>query len=89
MPHFDGPYLVTDTASEISIVTIDLPNHPNTFPTFYTLQVHPFVKNNKELFLGHKLEEPPPVFVNNEEVFFVKHILDKWKRRWEVQYLVC
>ena len=89
MPHFDGPYLVTETAPEISTVTIDLPNHPNTFPTFHTSQVRPFIENDKDLFPGQELEEPPPVFVNNEEEFFVDRILDKWKRGWGLQYLVC
>ena len=70
------------------MVTIDLLNHPNTFPTFHTSQVRPFVKNNKDLFLGHELEEPPPVFVNNEEEFFVNCILDECKRGRGLQYLV-
>jgi hypothetical protein len=80
MPRFDGPYLVMETAPEISTVTIDLPNHPSTFPTFHTSQVRPFVENNKDFFPGRKLEEPPPVFVNDEEEFFVDRILDEQKR---------
>jgi hypothetical protein len=87
MPRFDGPYLVMETAPKISMVTIDLPNHPNTFHTFHTSQVRPFVENNKELFPSHKLEEPLPVFVD-EEQFFVDHILDEHKRGRGLQYLV-
>jgi hypothetical protein len=88
MPRFDGPYLVTDTAPEISTVTIDLPNHPNTFPTFHTSQVRPFMENDKELFPGRELDEPPPVFVEDEEEYFVDRILDERKRGRGIQYLV-
>jgi len=88
MPHFDGPYLVTDTAPEISTVTINLPNHPNTFPTFHTSQVRPFMENNKELFPGCKLDEPLSVFVKDKEEYFVDHILDEQKQGQGIQYLV-
>ena len=88
MPRFDGPYLVTETTLEISMVTIDLSNHPNTFPTFHTSQVCPFIENNNTLFPGWELEEPPPVFVNDEGEFFVNHILDERKRGRGLQYLV-
>jgi hypothetical protein len=56
MPRYDGPYLVTETAPEISTITVDMPNHPNTFLTFHTLQALPFIKNNKNLFPNQELE---------------------------------
>jgi hypothetical protein len=39
MPHYNGPYEITNTAPEISTITINLPNHPNFFLTFHTSQV--------------------------------------------------
>jgi hypothetical protein len=88
MPRFNGPYLVMDTAPEISTVMIELPNHPNTFPTFHTSQVQPFVENDRELFPGCELDEPPLVFVEDKEEYFVDRILDERKRGQGVQYLV-
>jgi hypothetical protein len=88
MPRYDGPYVVTDTAPEISTVMVDMPNHPNTFPTFHTSQVRPFVENNKNLFPGRELDEPPPVFVDKEEEYFVDRILDECKKGQGSQYLV-
>lgn len=77
MPRYDGPYKITDTTPEISTVTINLPNHPNVFPTFHTSQIQPFVENDDALFLNRQLEEPAPVFVNNKEEFIIDQILDK------------
>jgi hypothetical protein len=77
MPCFDGPYVITDAAQEISTVTLDLPNNPLTFPTFHTSQVLPFVENDASLFPSHKLEHPPPVIIDAEQEFFIECILDE------------
>jgi hypothetical protein len=88
MPRYDGPYRVTETAPEISTVTVELPNHPNMFPTFHSSQVHPFIENDPELFPARTLAKPPPVFINDEEEFFVERILDERRRGRGTQYLV-
>jgi hypothetical protein len=77
MPCYDGPYLVTDIAPEISTVTVELLNHPNMFSTFHSSQVHPFIENNEGLFLGCTLAKPLLVFVNKEEEYSMEKILDK------------
>ena len=56
MPQYDGPYLITDMAPKILTVTVDLLNNPNTFPTFHTSQVLPFMENDDSLFLDHEEE---------------------------------
>ena len=37
MPHFDGPFNVTNANLSKSTYTLDLPNEPNHFPTFHSL----------------------------------------------------
>jgi hypothetical protein len=88
MPCYNGPYEVTDTASEISTVTINLPNYPNSFPTFHTSQVRPFVENDKNLFPAHQLDEPVSIYVDDQEEFYIDHILDEHKQSRGVQYLI-
>ena len=58
MPHYDGPYIMTDTAAEVSTITVDMPNNPNTFPTFHTSQALLFVENDKDLFPSQEQEQP-------------------------------
>jgi hypothetical protein len=79
MPHYDRPYIITDTAPNISTITIDLPNNPQMFPTFHTSQVLSFVENNPSLFPSHKLSKPPPIIINSQQEFFIDHILDEQK----------
>ena len=88
MPRYDGPYVITDTVPDISTVTIDLPNNPQMFPTFHTLQVLPFVENDPSLFPSHELSKPPPIIIDSEQEFFIERILDKRKCGRGVQYLV-
>jgi hypothetical protein len=52
MPQYNGPFRVTETAPEISTITVNMPNHLNTFPMFHTSQALPFIKNDKDLFPG-------------------------------------
>jgi hypothetical protein len=66
MPRYDGPYLVTDITLEISTITINMPNHLNTFPTFHSSQVRRFVENDKVRFPGCALAEPSLVLWTNK-----------------------
>lgn len=38
---FNGPYLVIDAHGTASMMTLDMPNMPNTFPTFHTSLIKP------------------------------------------------
>jgi hypothetical protein len=88
MLQFNGPYIITDSTPDSSTVTIDLPNHPDMFPTFHASQVWPFVENDKGLFPGRELDKPPLVYVGEEEEYFVDRILDERKWGRGIQYLV-
>lgn len=39
MPHFDGPFLITDVNPEKSMVMLDLPASSKIFPMFHTSEV--------------------------------------------------
>jgi hypothetical protein len=88
MPRFDGPYVITDAAQEISTITLDLPNNPLTFPTFHTSQVLPFVENDASLFPSRELERPAPIIIDAEQEFFIERILDERRCGRGMQYLV-
>lgn len=79
MPRYDGPYLIMETAPEISTITVDMPNHSNTFPTFHTSQALPFIENDKDLFPSHELAMPPPIIVDSHEEHIIDRILEEWK----------
>jgi hypothetical protein len=87
MPHFDRPYDVTKVNHDHSTVILHLPNHPCIFPTFHMSQVIPFTKNDDSLFPSRELEHPPPIMIDDEEEFFIDHILDECKCGCSMQYL--
>ena len=71
---YDGPYAVTDTHPSASTVTLNLPDAPNTFPTFHISLVKPFLPNDD---------------IHDEgQEFFVEQILDHRNRGRGRQYLV-
>lgn len=88
MPCYNGPYLVTNTAPDVLTVTVDMPNNPNTFPTFHTSQVLLFVENDDELFPLWKQDQLEPVVIKGENEYYVDRILDEWKHGRGTQYLV-
>ena len=89
MPQYNGPYIITETAPEILTITINMPNHPNTFPTFHTSQALPPIENDKELFPGCELEKPPTIIVDSHKEYTINRILEEQKHGWGIQYLVC
>jgi len=50
MPHYDGPYTITEVNELHSTVTLNLPNSPNIYPTFHTSQVIPYIESDTEKF---------------------------------------
>lgn len=81
MPCYDGPYLITEMAPDISTITVNMPNHPNTFPTFHTSQALPFIENDKELFPNRELQQPPAIIVDSHEEYTINRILEEQKCR--------
>src|ERR1700683_355953 len=89
MPCFDGPYCVTHVNPSKSSYTLNLPNEPNPFPTFHSSLLHPFVKNNNNLFPSKTLVMPDGVVTaDSQEEWFVDRILDQCHCGCGYQYIV-
>jgi hypothetical protein len=63
-PCYDGPYHIIDIHAVMSNYTLELPNSPNTFPTFHASELKPFLLNDATLFPvvnlhNHSLLLPP------------------------------
>ncbi len=89
MPHFDGPYSILSSHPETSSYTLDLPNSPNTFPTFHASVLKPFFPNDPDLFPHRDHPQPCPIVTaDGVEEFFINKIIDDRKRGCGFQYLV-
>lgn len=74
---------------ETSNYTLNLPNEPDCFFTFHTLQLKKFVANDSNLFLSRTLPRPGPVVTTDgEQEWLIDKITDEhvWGRSH--QYLV-
>jgi hypothetical protein len=60
-PRFDGPYIIIDTHTSTSNYTLELPNSPNTFPTYHPSELKPFLPNDGALFPSRELLQPQPI----------------------------
>lgn len=87
-PCFDSSYTITNVSCEHSTVTINMPNDLNVFPIFHASQVLPFVENEWGLFPKWEMAQLPPMIINNQKVFLIDHIIDKWWHGHGMQYLV-
>jgi len=88
-PCYDGPYNIIDAHVATSNYTLDLPNLPNTYPTYHASELKAFVPNDASLFLSHKLSNPQPVVtLDGLEEFLVQDIIDARRRGRSRQYLV-
>ena len=89
LPHYDRPYNIIDAHVATSNYTLDLPNSPNTYPTYHASELKAFVPNDASLFLSHKLSNPQPVVtLDGLEEFLVQDIIDARRRGRSRQYLV-
>ncbi len=88
MPRFDGPYKVVHANPEKSSYTLDMPNTPNTFPTFHSSLLRRFVPNNPDLFPSRELERPAAISVDGEDKWLVERIMDERKGQQGMEYLV-
>ena len=88
-PHYDGPYNIIDIHAATSNYTLELPNSPNTFPTFHASELKPFLPNDATLFPSRELAQPQPVVTaNGLEEYLVQEIIDSHQCGKGYQYLV-
>ena len=80
MPRYDGPYMTIDVDKEHLTATLDLPNLPNSFPTFHTSILQPYVENDASLFPGHEFGKPAPIQNDKgDKEYYVCDIIDERK----------
>ena len=88
-PRYDGPFNIIDVHTGTSNYTLELPNLPNTYPTYHSSKLRSFVPNDPILFPGRKLPEPHPVITSDGlEEFLVQEIIDSQRCGHSYQYLV-
>jgi hypothetical protein len=88
-PRYDGPYRITDAHVETSNYTLELPNSPNTYPTYHTSELKAFLPNNSTLFPSRETAQPQPIVtVDGLEEYHVQEIIDSRRRGKGWQYLV-
>ncbi|KAJ3893146.1 hypothetical protein GG344DRAFT_7830, partial [Lentinula edodes] len=68
--------------------TLDMPNQPNVFPSFYVDQLKRFVPNNPNLFPQRERAIPQPTIVDGHEEFDIDRIIDSRRRGRGWQFLV-
>ena len=88
-PRFDGPYQIIDAHAESSNYTLELPNSPNTYPTYHVSELKPFLPNDASLFPSCELPWPDPILTpNGLEEYLVDEIIDSQRRGKGHQYLI-
>ena len=88
-PRYDGPYDIIDKHSATSNYTLELPNNPNTYPTFHASELKAFRPNDPDLFPHHELTQPQPILTTDGlEEYHVEEIIDSCRRGHGWQYLV-
>ncbi|GAW09020.1 reverse transcriptase-RNase H-integrase [Lentinula edodes] len=85
---FDGPYEVIQAFPATSHYTLDMPNQPNAYPSFYVDQLKQFVPNKPELFPSCQQDIPEPTIIDGHEEFDIDRILDSRRRGRGWQFLV-
>jgi len=80
-PCYDGPYNIIDVHTETSNYTLELPNSPNTYPTYHASELKPFLANDAMLFLSRELSQPQPIVtLDGLEEYLVQEIIDSHRR---------
>ena len=83
------PYDVIKCHPKASSYTLNMPNSPNMFVTFYISELKCFMANNPALFPSRELMQPGPILTKDGmEEFLVEEIIDSRQRRHSWQYLV-
>src|ERR1700683_3486029 len=80
-PWYDGPYRITDTHIETSNYTLELPNSPNTYPTYHASELKAFLPNDSTLFPSCETAQPQPIVTaDGLEEYHVQEIIDSRRR---------
>ena len=89
MPRFDGPYTITGVHPATSNYTIEMPNSPDTFPTYHASDLKLYHANDDVLFPLRAYARPPPVLgADGLEEYFIEKIVDARRRGRGWQFLV-
>jgi hypothetical protein len=89
MPRFDGPYTIIGAWPEKSTYMLELPNSPNTFPTFHVSQLRMYHVNDATLYPNREPPRPgPTVDEPSGEEWEIERIVDERTRGRGKQYLV-
>jgi hypothetical protein len=88
-PHYDGLYRIIDAHTASSNYTLELPNSPNTYPTYHTSELKPFLSNDASLFPSRKLPQPQPILTpDGLDEYLAEEIIDSRKCSKGHQYLI-
>ena len=89
MPHYDGPYQVTQAFPKDSTYHLQLPPTSKVHPNFHVSQLRPFLANDDESYPGRMKTMPGPIVTpeGNTE-YFIDKLLDCRPRGRGKQYLV-
>jgi hypothetical protein len=88
-PHYDSLYDIINTHPETSNYTLELPNSPNTYPTYHASKLKAFVPNNPSLFPNCKYTQPQPIITNDGlKEFHIQENIDSHQRGKGWRYLV-
>ena len=89
MPRWDGKYKVIEAYPESSVYRLLIPTAPpHAYTLFHASELKPYLANDDDLFPSRRLQELPPVIVDNEEEWVVEKIVDQRRRRRGYQYRV-
>jgi hypothetical protein len=88
-PHFNGLYEIIRAHPETHSYTINMPNSPNVFPTFYIGKLKQFLLNNAALFPSWELLQLGPILTSEGlEEYMINKIINTQRCRWSWKFLV-
>ena len=88
-PRFDSPFEITNHHPETSSYMLDMPNSPNTYPTYHAAELKRHHANDTDLFPSRELPRPGPIVSpDGLEEYHVQEVLNSRKRGRGHQYLV-
>jgi hypothetical protein len=88
-PRYNGPYDIINTHPESSNYTLELPNSPNTYPTYHASELRPFVLNDPILFPDREYDHPKLILTDSGlKEYHIQEIIDSRPHGKGWQYLV-
>jgi hypothetical protein len=87
--HSDSLHHIIDAHAVSPNYTLKLQNLPNTYPTYHTSELKPFLLNDTSLFPSCELPQSQPILTPDRlEEYLVEEILDSHKCEKGHQYLI-